>query len=198
MTSETKTIRIYINKVEYRIDSPKQTGKSLKKLAGIPACDVLFLEGPCEDQVIKDDAEVVLRECDRLHSQPPANYGFTRNLVAEAGIDEERVSVHPQPGGWHFIVISGFRLPDGYSPEVVELLVKLPPLFPDAPPDMFWVRPAVTLANGRLPRSTTNENLLGGPWQRFSWHLVAGAWKPGSSTFRDFMRCVHGRLLRRD
>lgn len=198
METTTKAIKVFINKKEYRLERPEQTGASLKELAGIPLCDVLFLQGRCEDEVIANDAKVILRECDQLHSQPPANYGLVADLATEAGVSPDRLAVHEQGGGWHFVVISDFALPESYAPQVVELLVKLPPLFPDAAPDMFWVRPAVKLRNGQLPRSTSDENLLGGTWQRFSWHLVGGAWKPGTSTFRDFMRCIRGRLLRED
>ena len=198
MKSTTTTIKVFIIKKEYQLQCPEQTGASLKELAGIPLCDVLFLQGRCEDEVIANDAKVVLRECDQLHSQPPANYGLVVDLVADAGLDASRLAVHEQADGWKFVVISGFVLPESYAPHVVELLVKLPPLFPEAAPDMFWVRPAVTLRNGQLPRSTSNENLLGTSWQRFSWHLVGDAWRPGSSTFRDFIRAVRGRLARED
>ena len=40
------------------------------------------------------------------------------------------------------------------------------------------------------------ENILGRDWQRFSWHLAGGAWKPGVSTLRDFLRCIAARFLR--
>lgn len=197
-STTSKAIKVFINKKEYRLECPEQTGAGLKDLAEIPLCDVLFLQGRCEDEVIADDAKIVLRECDQLHSQPPADYGFVGDLATEAGVSPARLAVHDQAGGWKFVVISGFPLPESYAPQAVELLVKLPPLFPEAAPDMFWVRPAVKLRNGQLPRSTSNENLLGGTWQRFSWHLLGDAWKPGTSTLRDFMRCVRGRLLRED
>jgi hypothetical protein len=57
----------------------------------------------------------------------------------------------------------------------------------------------VTVASGGAsPRGTTTENLLNAPWQRFSWHLSPGAWRPGVSTLRDFLRCIIGRFERRD
>lgn len=198
MESTITGIKIFINKIEYHISRPEQTGASLKELAGIPSGDVLFLEGRCDDEVIANDAKVVLRECDQLHSQPPANYGLVDDLAVDVGMPVERLAVHPQVDGWTFIVISEFALPPGYAPRAAELLVKLPPLFPEAAPDMFWLRPAVTLRNGQLPRSTSNESLLGGTWQRFSWHLVAGAWRPGTSTLRDFVRCIRARLHQED
>lgn len=193
-------IHVFINKRKFDLDQPVQTGASLKQLAAIPLGDVLFLQQPGEDQVIANDARVTLKKGDHLHSQPPADYGLspTTDLLAEAGIGLERAAVHSQPGGWCFLVISDYALPAGYQPERVQLLVKLPPAFPDAAPDMFWVYPPVKTASGSLPRATCAERLLGKDWQRFSWHLAAGAWKPGASTLRDFLRCVRARLLRLD
>ena len=108
------------------------------------------------------------------------------------------MSLHRQPDGWTFLVIRDFELPVAYAPRHVRLLVKLPPLFPDAAPDMFWVSPDVRTVGGAMPRSTSREALLGEEWQRYSWHLAGGAWKPGVSTLRDYLRCVRGRFERKD
>jgi hypothetical protein len=191
-------IHIFINKGRYEIHDHVQTGASLKHLAGIPLNDVLFLQRPGEDEVIPNDKNVTLKNDDHLHSQPPADYGWGAANLAAAGIPLDRAALHPEPGGWQFLVISDFELPGGFQPNCVDLLVKLPPGFPDAAPDMFWVCPAVRTATGNMPRSTTNERLLGKNWQRFSWHLAAGAWKPGVSELRDFLRCIYSRLLRMD
>ena len=189
-------IRIFINKKQYEIQDSIQTGASLKQIAGIPLNDVLFLQQPGEDEVIPNDKRITLKNGDHLHSQPPADYG--RGAALLAGIPAERATLHPEVGGWQFLDISDFELPGGFQPSRVELLVKLPPGFPDAAPDMFWVCPAVRTAGGSVPRATTNERLLGKNWQRFSWHLAAGAWKPGVSELQDFMRCIYSRFLRMD
>ena len=189
-------IRIFINKKQYEIQDPIQTGASLKQSAGIPMNDVLFLQQPGEDEVIPNDKRITLKNGDHLHSQPPADYGWGAALLAD--IPAERTTLHPEAGGWQFLVISDFELPGGFQPNRVELLVKLPPGFPDSAPDMFWVCPAVRTAGGNVPRATTNERLLGKNWQRFSWHLAAGAWKPGVSELQDFMRCIYSRFLRMD
>lgn len=191
-------IHIFINKKKYEIDNPVETGASLKELAGIPLNDVLFLQRPGEDEVIPNDKKIALKNGDHLHSQPPADYGWGVALLADAGIPTERATLRPEAGGWQFLVISDFQLPEGFQPNRVELLVKLPPGFPDAAPDMFWVYPAVRTASGMSPRSTSSEQLLGKTWQRFSWHLAAGAWKPGVSELRDFLRCIYSRFLRMD
>jgi len=191
-------IHVFINKQKFELQEPVQTGAALKQLAGIPLSDVLFLQQPGEDQVIANDASVTLKNGDHLHSQPPADYGLGAELLLEAGLDTERAILHAQSDGWSFLVIYDYALPSGFQPDRVKLLVKLPPAFPDAAPDMFWVYPAVRAPNGSLPRGTSTERLLDLDWQRFSWHLAAGAWKPGVSTLRDFLRCIHGRFLRLD
>jgi hypothetical protein len=191
-------IHVFINKRKFELDDPKQTGASLKALAGISPGDVLFLQQPGEDQVVANDATVTLRNGDHLHSQPPADYGFGAAELQEAGIGPERAQLHPQPGGWQFLVIQDFALPAGFQPNRVDLLVKLPPAFPDAAPDMFWVSPPVAAPNGCVPRASAVEQLLEKEWQRFSWHLAPGAWKPGVATIRDYLRCVVARFMRMD
>ncbi len=191
-------IHVFINKVKYDLDNPVQTGASLKRLANIKLEDVLFLQAHGEDQVIANESTVTLKEGDHLHSQPPADYGLDTQQLQAAGVDASKATIHSQAGGWSFLVIAGYTLPVGFQPAAVDLLIKLPPGFPDAQPDMFWVSPAVKTAQGSLPRATCMESLLGKEWQRFSWHLAAGAWKPGVSTLRDFMRCISGRFLRMD
>ena len=194
-----KPIQVFINRKDYNLANPVQTGTSLKKLAGIPLGDVLFLQRRGEDEVIANDAKVTLKNGDHLHSQPPADYGLeAAEVLCEAALAPERVTQHHEAGGWTFLVISDYPLPTGFTPNRVQLLVKLPPGFPDAAPDMFWVRPAVRTACGCLPRSTCNERLLGKEWQRFSWHLSLRAWKPGASSLRDFLRCVAARFLQED
>lgn len=191
-------IHVFINKTKYELDDPIQTGASLKQLANIKLEDVLFLQAHGEDQVIANDAKVTLKNGDHLHSQPPADYGFDARQLHDAGIDPSQATIHPQQGGWSFLVIAGYPLPAGFQPVTVDLLIKLPPGFPDAQPDMFWVYPTVKTTNGSLPRATCMEPLLAKQWQRFSWHLAAGAWRPGVSTLGDFMRCIRGRFYRLD
>ncbi len=193
-----QTIHIFINKKKFDLDNPVQTGASLKHLAGIPLNDVLFLQQPHEDEVIPNDKKITLKNGDHLHSQPPADYGLQSSILTAAGLGPARATLHDQPDGWCFLVISDYELPAGFQPGRVEILIKLPPGFPDAAPDMFWVYPAVRTPGGSLPRATTEERLLGKSWQRFSWHLSPGSWKPGISDLREFLRCVHSRFLKAD
>ncbi len=191
-------VHIFINKKKYELEHHHQTGEHLKHLASIPLTDVLFLQRPGEDEVIPNDKKIPLKDGEHFHSQPPADYGLGAALLEEAGVAPGRATLHNEAGGWVFVVISDYELPAGFTPNRVNLLVKLPPGFPDAAPDMFWVHPEVRAPNGAVPKATSPEPLLGKNWQRFSWHLVPGAWKPGVSELRDFLRCIYSRFLRLD
>lgn len=193
-----RPIHVFINKQKYELSDPEQTGVSLKALAGIPTADVLFLQQPGEDQVITNETHVKLKNGDHLHSQPPADYGLVDADLVAAELGPGRAVLHPATEGWTLLVIPDYQLPEGFAPNEVKLLLKLPPAFPDAAPDMFWVFPQVKAPNGCPPRATSSERLLGEEWQRFSWHLAGGAWKPGVSTLRDYLRCVAGRFQRFD
>ena len=189
-------ISVTINLKPFEFADSHQTGRSLKERAGIPLTDVLFRDRPKEDEVIADDAKVVLECGDCFHSAPPADYGAPPIGVADVGF--ERFESVPQPDGWTFLVVREYPLPLGLVPAAVELLVKLPPTFPDAAPDMFWLSPHIRTPSGVEPQGTSVETVLGAAWQRFSWHLKPGAWRPGVSTLRDYMRCVRTRLERRN
>jgi hypothetical protein len=78
------------------------------------------------------------------------------------------------------LVLFDYRLPGGYVPHVVDLLLRLAAGWPDSKPDMFWVAPPVTYGDGRQPPSSQHmETHLGRPWQRFSRHVPDGAWRAG-------------------
>jgi E2/UBC family protein E len=189
-------VTVKINRKEYEFAAAHQTGRSIKERAGIPLTDVLFLDRPHEDEVIANDTKITLNCGECLHSAPPANYG---NAVLDAAsVGFEPFELLPQPDGWTFLVVQDYPLPEAFVPNVVRLLVKLPPLFPDAAPDMFWLNPQVRTVSGAAPQGTAVEVLLNSQWQRFSWHLLAGAWQPGTSTLRDFMRCIRARLEKRN
>lgn len=196
VASAAHTVTVTINRKPFEFVDPRQTGRSLKERAGIPLGDVLFRHRDKEDEVITDDAKVTLKCDDCFHSAPPANYGGPTITHVDVGF--EHFESKAQPDGWTFLIVPDYALPEGLSPRSVQLLVKLPPAFPDAAPDMFWLSPDVRTPTGVVPQGTSIENMLGAQWQRFSWHLNPGAWRPGISTLRDYMRCVRARLERRN
>lgn len=94
------------------------------------------------------------------------------------------------------LIISGFALPEGYEPAVVDMLLRLPAMFPDAAPDMWWTSPAVAYAGGGVPpASEVREEHHGRTWQRWSRHL-ATAWRPGTDNLQSYLRLIRTDLER--
>jgi Prokaryotic E2 family E len=99
------------------------------------------------------------------------------------------------PEGQMFsLIICDFRLPTGYKPPVVDLLLRLPGGFPDAAPDMFWTHPVVSYAGGGIPpASDVRLDYNGRTWQRWSRHLVVG-WRPGVDNLQTYLRLIRTDL----
>src|SRR3954452_19667120 len=89
-------------------------------------------------------------------------------------------------GGMIALVVYDYELPVGYQPQRVDLLLRLPPQFPDAAPDMFWTSPVVAYANGSPPPQTEQrESHRGRTWQRWSRHFTdTSRWRPGIDDLR--------------
>lgn len=95
------------------------------------------------------------------------------------------------------ITISNFPLPLGLQPPSSDLMIRLPPGYPDAQPDMFWFAPFITRHDGRYPLAAdTFEPYLGRTWQRFSRHLQPGHWRPGTDGLRGYLNLILRELER--
>jgi hypothetical protein len=113
-------------------------------------------------------------------------------LLASRGYVYEVIS----EGQMFSLIIRGYRLPAGYEPAVVDLLLRLPGGFPDAAPDMWWISPTVAYANGTVPPATeVREAHHGVTWQRWSRHLAL-AWRPGIDNLQSYLRLIRTDLER--
>jgi hypothetical protein len=191
-------VHFFVNDHRYESLDHTLTGLQIKQKAAIPAVDELFLETECGDEVVPNDTTILIRNKDRFHSMPSPQYGSMSDAAAREVAEilaGHRGFVSPQPDGWHHLVLEEFSLPRPYLPRTSNLLVKLPPGYPLAAPDMFWLKPPIQLeAGGAQPQATSLESVSGEQWQRFSWHLSQGHWQPGKTTLRDFLRAVAARL----
>lgn len=95
------------------------------------------------------------------------------------------------------VVFPGWRLPEGYDRQQVDLLVRLPSGYPDLPPDMWWFDPPVRLANGTtVPATEATEQHLGRTWQRWSRHFQPGQWKSGVDGLESYVALIREELTR--
>lgn len=95
------------------------------------------------------------------------------------------------------LVVFDVELPSGYHPETIDLLLRLPLQFPQAPPDMFWTDPVVSYAGGSVPPQTqVREHHMGRSWQRWSRHFGQSHWRPGVDDLRSYMTLIRSTLER--
>ena len=89
-------------------------------------------------------------------------------------------------GGLIAIVIKRWPVPDGYEPREVDLLLRLPPGFPDAQPDMYWCDPPIRVAGtGAYPQAADLfETYLGGSGSDSRATSQPGHGTPGVTRWR--------------
>jgi hypothetical protein len=193
-------VHFFINRERKESLDHTLTGHQLKALAGVPDADELFLETDCGDELVPTDAKVLVRDGDRFHTMPSPQYGDGFPPAVVEQIREVLATYSGEVRGAAAqgaeVILRAVSVPRGYSVSAVDILIKVPPTFPDARPDMFWVKPPLALANGAQPQATSTENIGGESWQRYSWHLQPHAWHAGTSRLRDFVRAVLARLHR--
>lgn len=96
-------------------------------------------------------------------------------LTSKAYLFEER-----EENGQKAVILKARPLPSGrFDAAVADILVLLPPGYPDCAPDMFHLLPWVRLANGnRYPNAADQPvQFAGQSWQRWSRHN--NEWRPG-------------------
>ncbi len=108
-------------------------------------------------------------------------------------------------GGWMFSLYeeSGFisvilnnmpTTPLFYNQPTTDILVRVPRMYPEAGPDMFWTEPDLLLVDGRIPANAdVLEHYCGRQWRRFSWHRQA-AWNPAMDWLGTHVELVRQRL----
>jgi hypothetical protein len=102
-----------------------------------------------------------------------------------------------QTDGLIYVVIKQYTLPPAYTPTQVDLLLRLPPNFPVARPDMFWTFPHVRrVATGTYPQAseTFDVNYQDRNWQRWSRHFDARLWRPGVDNLKTYLGTIRREL----
>ena len=89
------------------------------------------------------------------------------------------------------VIVEGYPLPEGYSPDRVELMVILPPDYPAGKIDMFYFDPPVARQDGIAIGALTTESYFGRNWQRWSRHYQ---WNPGADSLVSHIEYVRNQL----
>lgn len=93
-------------------------------------------------------------------------------------------------GGFVTVVLKDVAMPVGIDPPTSSILLRLPPGFPDAAPDMFWLDPPVKGPGGRvIPGTESMQSFLDRTWQRWSRH-IQHQWRPGVDSLGTYLSYV--------
>ena len=114
-------------------------------------------------------------------------------FLQERGIAHEIVV----ESGLTCIVLSKWRLPEGFDQAEADLLIRLRPGYPDVSPDMWWFDPPVRKANGQsLPATDVIEHYLGRTWQRWSRHFSSAQWQSGVDCLESYIALIRQDMAR--
>lgn len=101
-----------------------------------------------------------------------------------------------EDGNWVSVIIHEYPVPDGFSKQETNLLIRAQQSYPNSKLDMFWSDVDLVLENGAVPASADQlENYGGKQWRRFSWHPKS--WNPGRDNLRTYLEFVNTRFARR-
>lgn len=99
-------------------------------------------------------------------------------------------------GGQAGVVLKALPLPEGkFAATAVDVLILLPPGYPDCPPDMFYCLPWLKLQpTGGDPRAASVSHAFRGQtWQRWSRHN--NAWRPGVDGIHTMVKRIELALV---
>lgn len=102
------------------------------------------------------------------------------------------------PTGRRWLVLHEYEFPEGYTNRKADLALEVPPTYPAAQIDMFYVFPPARLASGRSIERTDGGAQIGGrTFQRWSRHRMAHApWNPKTDSVTTHMALVDGAILK--
>ncbi|MFG2351501.1 E2/UBC family protein [Streptomyces phaeochromogenes] len=100
-----------------------------------------------------------------------------------------------EDGGMLCVQLSRVALPSGLNATEADILLRLAPLYDDVPPDMWWINPALTTAQGgTIPATEHHETYRDRVWQRWSRHLPPGSWLAGIDSLESYLALIQAEL----
>lgn len=114
-------------------------------------------------------------------------------LADQAALEERGLTYNTvlDPDGFVALTVEFPNLPTGLVPSTATMLIRLPPGFPDAGPDMFYFDPPLRAASGAtvLGTEATWTDPGGRVWQRWSRHIGA-QWRPGVDNLATYLAYI--------
>jgi hypothetical protein len=181
----------------YETKHHEVTPQQIREIVGGIASTVTIVE-IMEDgtqRTLQEGQEVHLHRCSKFRKLPR----FTRGR-GRVGIDLQAV-LKEYPSAVvglndEYFILPTFQLPGLYTQTNTDLLIVIPPTYPAAPPDNFYVPWGLSLKSGQAIKDYTGPaNLYGREWGTFSHHVDVKTWNgEGGDSFLTFIATAIARL----
>lgn len=180
---------------------PFITGLQLKRLAGVDtnSYGVWLAQRVGDDRLIANTEKVDLTAegVERFFTgidTTTEGAGLVLPPDDRAYLEAQGIAFEEHSGDQKAVVLKAKTLPEGrFDAGQADILVLLPPGYPDCAPDMFYLMPWVRLTNGGYPRAADVAHDFGGQrWQRWSRHN--DAWRPGVDGIWTMLRRIERAL----
>ncbi len=198
-----RAFKFTIDDRQFDWGKPIISGKVLKTLADVPADTYdVYLE------VRGGGQDVLIRDSDLIDLSKPGIERFitlirdtTEGLTALPEADQRYLDSHgfnaqvTSDGPHTGVVLKQIQLPIGkFNHSVADVLVILPPGYPDIAPDMFFCNPWLTLTSvGRYASCADQPHAFQGcSWQRWSRHN--SNWRPGVDGLHTMIKRIEHAL----
>ncbi|RWB19927.1 MAG: hypothetical protein EOQ40_17500 [Mesorhizobium sp.] len=199
-----RSFRFVLDGRKFEWGLPFITGLQLKRLAGVDpqSYGVWLAQQVGDDRLIGNTEKVDLQGdgTERFFTGvdtttegagaavlPPEDREY---LTSQAIAFEEHVE-----GTTKAVVLKAWSLPERrFDVGTADILILLPPAYPDCAPDMFYLTPWVRLvANQRYPNAADQPHMFAGKrWQRWSRHN--SAWRAGIDGIWTMLRRIERAL----
>lgn len=198
-----RSFKFTIDNLQLEWGKPSISGKVLKALAGVPTDTYdVYLE------VRGGGQDILIRDTDLIDLSKPGIERFitlirdtTEGQMLLPETDHLYLGTHDiqtemiKDGPHTAIVLKQVKLPEGkFNHSRVDVLVTLPPGYPDVAPDMFFCDPWVTLTSlGRYPTCADQAYAFQGRnWQRWSRHN--SSWRAGIDGLHTMIKRIEHAL----
>jgi hypothetical protein len=103
-----------------------------------------------------------------------------------------------EAGGYRWLIIHGYPVPPGFNVAAVSLALMVPPMYPQAQIDMFYVNPPMRLAGGgQIAATEAAESVKGVSYQRWSRHRgEASPWNPACDNVITHLGLVESAIAK--
>lgn len=100
-----------------------------------------------------------------------------------------------QEGAQRWLVIRDWRMPNGLTPEVANIALRIDPNYPMSQIDMAYFSPALGSTAGAAIPNLTAAQIFGATWQQWSRHRPPNAWRPGVDNLESHLAYVDNFLI---